>query len=69
MRGYLDDVPVFKAGDPKPASYLERYEWAEAQRRGGRRQRQCPVCGLWRFQQETCEHRRPGLAPEGGPDA
>ena len=48
----------YKADDPCPDGYLDRYEWYRAQRRAGLRQTKC-MCGVWLFPQEwdthTCE--------------
>ena len=52
----IDTTPEFKPGDQPPAGYLARHAWADAQLKGGLRQEECPVCGLWKFPQETCDH-------------
>jgi hypothetical protein len=51
---HIDFVREFKAGDPPPSGYLEWHEWANAQERGGLRQRRCPICQKWRYPQEDC---------------
>jgi hypothetical protein len=51
---HLGLIPEFKPGDPAPAGYSERHEWARVQMRAGLTQRQCSACGKWRFAQETC---------------
>lgn len=48
----------YKPGDPPPTGYLQWHAWARAQYAAGLRQRQCPTCGLWRFPQERCKHRK-----------
>ena len=48
----------YKVGDPPPAGYIARYEWAQVQLRGGLRQSKCPHCLRWRFPQETCCQER-----------
>ena len=46
----------YKAGDPKPAGYGARQEWAEIQVKGGLKQTQCGH-GKWLFPQELpCNH-------------
>lgn len=55
VRGFVDIVPVYKAGDPpceEPEGYLNRAEWARVQLAAGLTQRQCPHCYLWNFPQE-----------------
>jgi hypothetical protein len=39
-------------GSQPPQGYIAWHEWADAQHKGGLRQKQCGVCGLWRFPQE-----------------
>lgn len=46
--------PFFKVGDPPPAGYLEWHWWAMVQLKAGLRQKECGVCGLWKFPQEKC---------------
>lgn len=41
-------------GTQPPKGYLPWHHWAEVQQKAGLRQRQCPVCNLWRFPQEKC---------------
>lgn len=45
---------TFKVGDPRPSGYLDFFEWARVQHRGGLRQRRCRACKRWNFPQETC---------------
>lgn len=45
---------TFRPGDPPPTGYVAWHEWARVQHRAGLRQRQCQVCGKWRFPQEKC---------------
>lgn len=52
----LQVMPTFKVGDPAPAGYLEWYEWARVQTKGGLRQKKCRHCGLWMFPQEVHDH-------------
>jgi len=42
----------YMVGDPAPLGYLQQSEWAEAQYKGGLRQKQCGRCGKWKFPQE-----------------
>lgn len=53
----------YKPGDPQPEGYLDRQDWARVQLRAGLKQRQCPVCGRWRFPQQKCCKR---IMPEAG---
>ena len=53
----LDASPAFAVGDPAPDGYLDWHAWADVQHKGGLRQAKCPVCGLWRFEQEKCDHK------------
>lgn len=46
----------YEVGSPPPGGYISWHRWAEAQYKGGLRQSQCPVCGLWAFPQEMKEH-------------
>ena len=59
--GCLDSTAGFRAGDPPPGGYVAWFEWAQVQHKAGLRQAQCPVCGRWRFPQETCDHKAPRL--------
>ena len=52
MKGIICIMPIFKVGDPRPGGYLEFFEWAKVQARGGLRQKRCRSCGLWKFPQE-----------------
>lgn len=51
----------YRAGDPCPTGYIDRQEWAAAQRRFGLRQVRCGQCSRWMFPQEllmaTCGNR------------
>ena len=49
----------YEVGSQPPAAYCAWHSWAGAQHRGGLRQAMCPVCGLWRFPQEKCDHDTP----------
>lgn len=42
----------YKPGDPEPAGYLDRQEWAEVQIKAGLKQVQCGLCNLWKFPQQ-----------------
>lgn len=46
---------VYRPGDDPPEGYLAWHEWAAVQHKAGLRQRQCGVCGLWRYPQEMSE--------------
>lgn len=46
---------TFKRGDPRPDGYLDWFEWAHVQHRGGLRQGLTPCCGKWLFPQEECK--------------
>jgi chemotaxis protein histidine kinase CheA len=50
--------------DPPPEGYLAWHEWARYQHRAGLRQRRCPVCCLWKFPQEKCNHTTRPDKPE-----
>lgn len=52
---FLDIAGDFQPGDPCPTGHLDRYEWAEVQRKAGLKQTTCPTCGLWMFPQEFAE--------------
>jgi hypothetical protein len=52
----------FEVGSQPPDGYIAKQEWAHAQLRGGLKQRQCKVCKLWKFPQETCSHAAPANA-------
>jgi len=47
--------PVYKAGDPPPAGYLQWHAWARTQIKAGLRQKR-RSCGYWHFPSEVCEH-------------
>lgn len=40
-----------------PTGYIAWHEWAEAQRKAGKKQTQCPKCKLWLFPQEKRVHQ------------
>lgn len=46
----------YDVGSLPPASYVAWHFWADDQHKGGLRQMQCAVCGLWKFPQEACVH-------------
>lgn len=46
----------FEVGSSPPSGCVAWHLWAEDQHKGGLRQKQCPVCGLWKFPQEACQH-------------
>jgi uncharacterized OB-fold protein len=48
----------FEVGSQPPSGYVAWHEWAAAQGRGGLKQTQCKTCGLYRFPQEVCTHRK-----------
>lgn len=54
---FIDIMPIFKPGDPRPDGYMEGHEWARVQMRAGLRQSKCRGCGLWLFPQERDEHK------------
>lgn len=47
-------IPVYQVGDPRPQGYVEFFEWARVQAKGGLRQKRCKVCRRFRFPQEKC---------------
>lgn len=49
---FVDVMPLFKKGDPRPEGYMEWNEWARVQHKAGLRQTKCRQCGLWRYPQE-----------------
>lgn len=53
----IDIMPIFKVGDPRPKGYLEFFEWACVQAKGGLKQRRCKFCGRWHFPQEGCRDK------------
>ena len=60
---FIDIMPIFKPGDPRPEGYLEWHEWARVQHKAGLRQRRCKSCGNWMFPQEVKDHTcKPGPA-------
>lgn len=48
----LDVAFDFKVGDPRPAGFLEEWDWAQAQLAGGLRQHHCPLCSRFFFPQD-----------------
>jgi hypothetical protein len=62
MKAFIDIVPTFKPGDPRPEGYIAFHEWAKVQHASGRRQAMCNRCSLWNFPQElengTCDKCR-----------
>jgi len=51
---------------PPPTEYLAWHEWAEAQVKAGRKQKQCPGCKLWLFPQEKRVHKCAKPTPKKG---
>ena len=49
-------VDGYRVGSQPPSGYIAWHEWAAAQAKGGLKQKRCPVCLLWKFPQEKCEH-------------
>jgi hypothetical protein len=37
---------------PKQLGYLQWHDWAEQKTKRGAKQKQCPKCGRWYFQEE-----------------
>lgn len=37
---------------PKQLGYLQWFDWAEKKTKRGAKQKQCPKCGRWYFQEE-----------------
>ncbi len=53
-------MSAYKPGDPPPKGYINHHVWAAAQKRGGLKQKRCPICYLYNFPQERKEPR-PGI--------
>ena len=49
---FLSVVGEYAPGDPPPAGYLDRQEWARIQYKAGLRQDECGRCLRWKFPQE-----------------
>ena len=53
---YLEVIPDFKPGDPRPEGYNEFFAWVEVQKKAGIKQTYCRTCRLWLFPQEPHPH-------------
>ena len=51
---------TYEVGSMPPSGYVAWYDWAEAQIRGGLKQKKCDKCGKFLFPQELSEHSHHG---------
>ena len=50
--GVLTVAGNYAPGSQPPAGYLDWHEWAEVQHKAGLRQKECALCGKWKYPQE-----------------